>query len=123
MVIEQAIPKGMRVNCRFHSRDGYRQPWDGLWPGSRLPVVTACLHWIRVSIADSDPGAYAHSAKRSGGTRSARSARSTPAAPEVGHFLGPPPKMVGLWAAGTCEPGGSLTGQSGLPGREGHGGN
>ena len=76
----------------------YMRPWDAFWPDGPLPIETARRPWGRISIANSDSGAYAyaHSAIDQA-VRAVRDLIGVPeGAPEFSRFPGPPPAEIGL---------------------------
>jgi spermidine dehydrogenase len=76
----------------------YMRPWDAFWPDGPLPIETARQPWGRVSIANSDSGAYAyaHSAIDQA-VRAVRELIGAPeGAPEFSRFPGPPTEEIGL---------------------------
>ena len=76
----------------------YMRPWDAFWPDGPLPIETARKPWGRISIANSDSGAYAyaHSAIDQA-VRAVRDQLGTPdGAPDYAHFPGPPLDKLGL---------------------------
>lgn len=76
----------------------YMRPWDAFWPDGPLPIETARKPWGRISIANSDSGAYAyaHSAIDQA-VRAVRDQLGTPdGAPDHARFPGPPLDKIGL---------------------------
>lgn len=76
----------------------YMRPWDAFWPDGPLPIETARKPWGRISIANSDSGAYAyaHSAIDQA-VRAVRDQLGTPdGAPDYARFPGPPLDKIGL---------------------------
>lgn len=76
----------------------YMRPWDAFWPDGPLPIEAARKPWGRISIANSDSGAYAyaHSAIDQA-VRAVRDQLGTPdGAPDHARFPGPPLDKIGL---------------------------
>jgi spermidine dehydrogenase len=76
----------------------YMRPWDAFWPDGPLPIESARRPWGRISIANSDSGAYAyaHSAIDQA-VRAVRDLLGTPdGAPDYARFPGPPLDKLGL---------------------------
>jgi spermidine dehydrogenase len=76
----------------------YMRPWDQFWPDGPLPIETARKPWGRISIANSDSGAYAyaHSAIDQA-VRAVRDLLGRPeGAPDFAPFPGPPREMLDL---------------------------
>lgn len=76
----------------------YMRPWDAFWPDGPLPIEAARKPWGRISIANSDSGAYAyaHSAIDQA-VRAVRDLLGTPeGAPDYARFPGPPLDKIGL---------------------------
>jgi spermidine dehydrogenase len=76
----------------------YMRPWDQFWPDGPLPIERARQPWGRISIANSDSGAYAyaHSAIDQA-VRAVRDLLGTPdGAPDYARFPGPPLDKIGL---------------------------
>lgn len=76
----------------------YMRPWDAFWPDGPLPIETSRKPWGRISIANSDSGAYAyaHSAIDQA-VRAVRDHLGTPdGAPDYARFPGPPLDKIGL---------------------------
>jgi spermidine dehydrogenase len=76
----------------------YMRPWDAFWPDGPLPIEAARKPWGRISIANSDSGAYAyaHSAIDQA-VRAVRDQLGTPdGAPDYARFPGPPLGRIGL---------------------------
>ncbi len=76
----------------------YMRPWDAFWPDGPLPIERARQPWGRISIANSDSGAYAyaHSAIDQA-VRAVRDQLGTPeGAADYARFPGPPLDKIGL---------------------------
>ncbi len=76
----------------------YMRPWDKYWPAGPLPIEISRRGFGRISIANSDAGAYAyaHSAIDQA-VRAVRELLGTPSgAPPYSSFPGPPPGKTGL---------------------------
>ncbi len=76
----------------------YMRPWDKFWPDGPLPIFEARKPWGRISIANSDSGAYAyaHSAIDQA-VRAVRELIGAPdGAPAFSTFPGPPLDKLGL---------------------------
>jgi spermidine dehydrogenase len=91
--------EGITVNRWAHGYAyEYMRPWDAFWPDGPLPIETARKPWGRISIANSDSGAYAyaHSAIDQA-VRAVRDLLGTPdGAPDYARFPGPPLEKLGL---------------------------
>jgi spermidine dehydrogenase len=76
----------------------YMRPWDLFWPDGPLPIETARKPWGRISIANSDSGAYAYA--HSAIDQAVRAVRDLlgepPDAPAFATFPGPPLDRIGL---------------------------
>jgi len=76
----------------------YMRPWDAFWPDGPLPIETARKPWGRISVANSDSGAYAYA--HSAIDQAVRAVRdligAAEGAPEFSRFPGPPPEAIGL---------------------------
>jgi spermidine dehydrogenase len=91
--------EGITVNRWSHGYAyEYMRPWDAFWPDGPLPIESARQPWGRISIANSDSGAYAyaHSAIDQA-VRAVRELIGAPdGAPEFSRLPGPPPEKLGL---------------------------
>jgi spermidine dehydrogenase len=91
--------EGITVNRWSHGYAyEYMRPWDAFWPDGPLPIEAARQPWGRISIANSDSGAYAyaHSAIDQA-VRAVRELIGAPdGAPEFSRLPGPPPEKLGL---------------------------
>ncbi|HZY66978.1 MAG TPA: NAD(P)-binding protein [Devosia sp.] len=73
----------------------YMRPWDTFWPDGPLPIETARQGWGRITIANSDSGAYAYA--HSAMDQAARAVHELVGGIEdYSKFPGPPVEMLDL---------------------------